>query len=49
MQALTQLVEGFLRGRKYDIHLKHSPDDNWEEGEEQVVEGDGPGEPEGLS
>lgn len=49
MQALTELMEGFLRRGKDDIHLENGPNDYGEEGEEEVVEGDGPGEPEGLS
>lgn len=43
MYTLTQLMEGLLGRGENDIYLKDGSDDHWEEGEEEVVEGDGPG------
>ena len=42
MGSSAQLVEGSFVGRDVDVNFEDGPDENWEEGEDHVVEGDGP-------
>ena len=49
MSASAQLMECSFVGCDFDIDLEDGSDEDGKEGEDHVVEGDGPREPEGLA
>ena len=49
MGSSAELMEGSLAGGDVDVNLEDGPDQNGEEGEDHVVEGYWPGEPERLT
>ena len=49
MGSSAELMEGSLAGGDVDVNFEDGPDQNGEEGEDHVVEGYWPGEPERLT
>ena len=49
MSASAQFMECSFVGCDFDIYLEDGSDEDGKEGEDHVVKGDGPREPEGLA
>lgn len=47
MYSSAELVKSLLCWLQDNVNFEYGPDNHWEKGEDHIVEGDGPGEPEG--